>query len=213
MYDCKFVTSKEDDTPYQQSNSQGIDATKQQQNVIAYHRNYLFIYLKFLYHLLCIHKPHSTSPSPQCFILEKHRWYREHTKAQVLECPIRQHYYPHYLKLKREPESLKRLMQNAVKKNREKPNRQHRFGCGNQTSLSLSLSFQNLQNMLDERARRIVKPPASTLVSALFAFRSYGFLQPGQRPSPSQIVLWQKRHSLNPQGHGRKLESVMSKSS
>lgn len=74
--------------------------------------------------------------------------------------------------------------------------------------------FQNLQNMLEERANRIVKPPPWTLVSALMAFcSSYGFLHPGQRPSPSQIVLWQKRQSLNPQGHGRKLESVKSKSS
>lgn len=43
--------------------------------------------------------------------------------------------------------------------------------------------------------------------------RSYCFLQPGQRLSASRILLWQKRHSRNPHEQGRKLESVISKSS
>lgn len=65
--------------------------------------------------------------------------------------------------------------------------------------------------MLQERP--ILKGVAPVLNPTSPCMGSYSFLQPGHRPSASIILLWQKRQSRNPHVHGRKLESVRSRSS
>lgn len=65
--------------------------------------------------------------------------------------------------------------------------------------------------MLQERP--ILKGVAPVLKPTSPCMGSYCFLQPGHRPSASRILLWQKRQSRNPHVHGRKLESVRSRSS